>query len=145
MSIFGDLDVQAAADDPFAVEDGTYNATVTKCEVKKSKDESKTGLMLTYTITDEGSMQGRNATEWKTIPRAGDEDADRAASFLKQRLLSLGVPADRINSFTPEDAIGVDVVITVKNKDGYANINRVEQPKAGEAATAASGNAFANL
>lgn len=144
MGIFGDLDVQAAADDPFAVDDGTYNATITKSEVKQSKDETKTGLMLTYQITDEGSMNERKVSEWKTIPKPGDENADSAASWLKQRLLSIGIPADRINSFEPEDALGIDVVITVKNNNGYANVNKVVL--ANEAAGSSSGgNSFAGL
>lgn len=142
MGIFGDLDVQAAADDPFAVDDGTYTGTVTKSEVKKNKDETKTFLVLEYTIEDDGPMGGRKASEWKNIPEAGDENADRSASFLKQRLLSLGVPPDRINSFEPEDALGVEVVFTVKNKDGYANVTKVEQPRT---ATSDSGSAFAGL
>ena len=125
MGIFGDLDVQAAADDPFAVDDGTYNATISACEVKPTKDESKTGLILTYQITDEGNMAGRKVSEWKQIPKPGDANADNAASWLKQRLLSIGIPADRINSFEPEDALGIDVVITVKNNNGYANVNKV--------------------
>jgi len=142
MGIFGDLDVQAAADDPFAVDDGTYTGTVTKSEVKKNKDETKTFLVLEYTIEDDGPMGGRKASEWKNIPEPGDENADRSASFLKQRLLSLGVPPDRINSFEPEDALGVEVVFTVKNKDGYANVTKVEQPRT---ATSDSGSAFAGL
>jgi len=142
MGIFGDLDVQAAADDPFAVDDGTYTGTVTKSEVKKNKDETKTFLVLEYTIEDDGPMGGRKASEWKNIPETGDENADRSASFLKQRLLSLGVPPDRINSFEPEDALGVEVVFTVKNKDGYANVTKVEQPRT---ATSDSGSAFAGL
>jgi len=144
MGIFGDLDVQAAADDPFAVDDGTYTGTVTKSEVKKNKDETKTFLVLEYTIEDDGPMGGRKASEWKNIPETGDENADRSASFLKQRLLSLGVPPDRINSFEPEDALGVEVVFTVKNKDGYTNVSRVVLAD-GANAEAESGNAFANL
>jgi hypothetical protein len=144
MGIFGDLDVQAAADDPFAVDDGTYNATISACEVKPTKDETKTGLILTYTITDEGNMTGRKVSEWKQIPKPGDSNADSAASWLKQRLLSIGIPSDRINSFEPDDAIGIDVVITVKNNNGYANVNKVVLA-GGSASSSDSGNSFANL
>lgn len=145
MGIFGDLDVQAAADDPFAIDDGTYTAVVTGSEVKQNKDGNKNFLVLEYTIEDDGAMSGRKASEWKNIPEPGDDNADRSASFLKQRLLSLGVPADRINSFEPEDALGVTVVISVKNKDGYANVNKVEQPRDTAGSPSASGNAFAGL
>lgn len=147
MSIFGDLDVESAADDPFALDDGTYKGVVEKCEVKDSKDGSKKGLFITYMVDDADSkMNGRRATEWKTIPQSKDEeDADRAASFLKQRLLSFGIPADRINSFTPEDAIGVDVVFSVKKNGEYTNVTRVARPDTGGGSTSSAGNAFAGL
>lgn len=144
MGIFGDLDVEAAADDPFAVDDGTYNGTITKCEAKPTKNGDKIGLTLEYTITDEGPMAGRKVSEWKHIPRSGDENAANAASFLKQRLISIGVPADRINSFEPEDALGTDVVFTVKKNGEYTNVTRVALPDGG-GSTSDGGNAFASL
>lgn len=144
MGIFGDLDVEAAADDPFAIEDGTYNATITECSVKDNKDKTKKGLTFKYQITDDGKMHGRKAQEWKNIPSSDDPQdvKDRDASYLKQRLLSIGIPADRINTFEPEDALGTDVVITVKNKDGFANVNRVILP---ESDSSDAGTSFADL
>ena len=147
MGIFGDLDLEAAADDPFAIDDGTYEAVITAAEVKMNKKETDNYLVLTYTIPNylDGDSN-RKVQEWKKIPKASDPDKDRDASYLKQRLLSIGVPNERINSFEPEDALGADVVITVKSKDGYTNVQRVALSDGGNGFGADSGgNAFAGL
>src|SRR5690349_16508769 len=144
MGIFGDLDLTQAADDPFAIEDGTYEAIITKAEVKRNKNDTDNFLVFTYTI-DDGTK--RQAQEWKKIPKAGSEGAERDASYLKQRLLSIGVPNERLNSFTPEDALGTEVVITVKaNDSGFPNINRVALSDGGDGFAAdQGGNAFLGL
>jgi hypothetical protein len=143
MGLFGDLDVAAAADDPFAIDDGTYRGIVSECSVKES-NAGKKGLSLVYTVTDEESpMAGRNASEWKTIPSDDDDMSDseraRAASFLKQRLKSLGIPEDRMNDFEPEDAIDLEVLFTVKtNHKGdntYVNVTKVVLADSGPADT----------
>lgn len=132
MSLFGDLDIANAQDDPFKVEDGTYSCTVTGAEVKKSEEKGTAGLLITYTVTDEESpMYKRTQTEWKNLPTdAMDEtEKERAKSFLKIRLNSLGVPKDKMNSLESDDLIGIDCVVTVKTKGEYSNVTRVELPK----------------
>lgn len=129
MSMFGDLDIESAADDPFAVPDNTYRAFVTDVEVKPTKDGSKTGMTIIYKIS-EGEHEGKQIREWKNIPQPVDpknpsDDDKRAMSFLKQRLLDLGVPADRINQVTPDDLIAKEVTVSVKNNDGYVNVRKV--------------------
>lgn len=145
MGIFGDLDLASASDDPFSVDDGTYEAVVTKAEVRKNKNETDNFLVLEYTIEDDGNMSGRKVSEWKKIPKQDAEDFDRAASFLKQRLLSIGIPNERINTFEPDDALGASVVITVKTKDGYANVNKVALSDGSDGSASDSGNAFSSL
>lgn len=131
MSLFGDLDVAAAADDPFSIENGTYEATVSKVEVKDSANGEKRGLFITYTVTDEDSpMLGRSVSEWKTIPKVNNpanitSEEARDLSFLKMRLSSLGVPESAMNSVQEDDLIGIDVIITVKRNNEYTNVTRV--------------------
>jgi hypothetical protein len=132
MSIFGDLDVASASDDPFKVPANTYNAVVSESKVADSKDGSKKGLVLIYTVEDPGSEHhGKNVREWKTIPQPADpknpsgEDL-RAMSFLKARLLDLGVPEERINSIQPDELIGKEVTIDVREgKNDFMNVNSV--------------------
>jgi len=47
-------------------------------------------------------------------------------SFIKQSMLSLEVPADKINEVKPDDVIGTKVVVAVKNKGGYTNVRSVQ-------------------
>jgi hypothetical protein len=129
-SIFGDLDVAGAADNPFEVPDDTYETFVTKAEIKESKAGNK-GLALTYRIAS-GDHEGKNISEWKNIPivKSGEQPTaeDKSAlSWLKQRLLSLGVPESRMNSLSdPQELVGTHVYVTTKTKDGYTNVRNVE-------------------
>src|SRR5690242_16655281 len=101
MSLFGDLDVQSASDDPFGVSAGIHRMVVQKVEVKPTNSGDKTGMYLTFAVADpEDSDNGNTVLEFKEIPdpalvKAEDKAAKRAASFLKMRLASLGIPEDR--------------------------------------------------
>lgn len=130
MSIFGDLDIANAEDDPFSIPPGTYEATVSDVEVKDNKDKTLKGLWITYTVIGE-TENGKKVSEWKTIPAPADPknpsaEDKRSMSFLKMRLSSLGIPESRMNSVQPEDLIGTDVAITVKKNGEYTNVTKVE-------------------
>jgi hypothetical protein len=139
MGIFQGLDVASAADDPFSVDDGTYYATVSKCSVETAGNGSK-GLTFEYTIHDaeDEKFNGRKTSEWKTIPEpiddrgTLDEKGQQHLSFLKQRLKSLGVPDSEMNEISPEDLLGIEVIITLRTttskKDGmeYQNVRSLK-------------------
>lgn len=131
MSLFGDLDVQHAADDPFNIEEGIYKGTISDVKVKQSS-KGTTGLVLTYTVTDEESpMVGRKIDEWKNVPQPADPEnltpeEERDRSFLKMRLKSLGIPESEMNNVGTDDLVGLDVVFTVKKKGEYTNVTKVE-------------------
>lgn len=132
MGLFGDIDIANAADDPFKVDPGTYEAVVAKVEVKPKKDdESKLMMRLDYKITDEESpMVGRQVSEWKTVPTPDDPnnltaDEERAMSFLKSRLGDLGIPESEMNGVEAADLVGINVVITVKQNGEYTNVTKV--------------------
>jgi hypothetical protein len=55
-------------------------------------------------------------------PKSPSAEELRSMSFLKQRLLDLGVPSERINEVKPDDLIGSKVIVAVKNKNGYTNV-----------------------
>lgn len=127
-SLFGGLDLESAADDPFAIPDSTYKAYLTDVQKKPTRDGSKVGVTFKYRIS-EGDYKDQEVTEWKS---ANPGDDIRTKSFLKQRIVSLGVPADRIGVVDPGDLIGKEVYITVKNRNGFANINKVTLVDASE-------------
>ena len=122
MSLFGDLDLENAPDDPNAIPDSTYRAFLTDISKKGTqKDPHKIGVTFKYRIS-EGNYEGREVTEWKS---ANPGDDERTKGYLKQRLINLGVPTDRLSQVDPDDLIGKDVYVTVKNRGEYANVVRV--------------------
>lgn len=139
MSIFGDMDIASAADDPFAVEDGTYPTLITKCSVQKSNKGGK-GLTFDYTIQEgddvNEEMVGRKISEWLTIPdeNTPEDKVETFKSFIKRRLKALGIPEEEMNSVQPEELINLEPVITVKTtpeKDGkgpFQNITKMVLP-----------------
>lgn len=134
MSLFSGLDVASAADNPFEVEPGTYRAVVSKVTTDKTKQGDKFGMLIEYTIDDEnaGPSNGNSVSEWKRIPHNEDAvplnegEKARALSFLKQRLMNLGIPEARMNDVTPDDLMGIRVVISVKKNGEYTNVAKVD-------------------
>lgn len=117
-----------------APSDGTHHGYLTKAEVRTKKDTTKS-LVLTYRVADGENEQGKTIDEWKSLPitvqgptgpRFATEDDERNARFLKQRLISLGVPEDRINTLNPGDLQGTEVYFTVKSKGEYTNVTFVK-------------------
>lgn len=127
--LFGELDFDKASDNPFEIPENSYICYVTNVKVGPTKDKSKIGMTIEYTI-DVGQEQGKKFTEWKHIPNPADPknpspDDLRALSFIKARMKDFGIPGERINSLKPEDLIGIRAVVSTKNKDGYVNVRKV--------------------
>lgn len=129
MSLFGDLDIASAEDNPFDIPDNTYETYLTDVEVKRSK-AGNLGLALGYKIAS-GAHEGKSISEWKNIPEPEDPANPspkdlQAMSFLKSRLIDLGVPEERINSLEPKDLIGTHVYVTTKKNGEYTNVRSVK-------------------
>lgn len=146
MSIFGELDVASANENPFFKPDGKYISKLTKAEVRYSKAGNK-GMPLEYTIM-EGQKQGKTINEWKPVPEIWEtqgypsqedlkdqtnysdktkEDAERNLAFLKQRLKQFGFSAEEMNSVTPEQLLGLPwLEIEIKNSGGQERIYNIE-------------------
>ena len=146
MGLFGDNDIAGAED--LGVKDGTYEGIVSNVTTTANKnDETMMNLILSYDLEDVPFP----VREWKSFPHPDyadelqwddtnrDEKGNteksrkkRAKSFMKERLRSLGVPQERMNSLDPDDLIGLPVVVTIKKGDnGYAQVVRVSQPVEG--------------
>ena len=126
MSLFGDLDIESAEDDPFAIPDNTYDCFLTDVKAGPTKAGDKQGMTLEFTIA-EGDHMDKKIQEWKRIPDPASpmEDDERAKSFLKARMLDLGIPAERVNSVTADDLLGIHCFVSVKNNNGYTNVRKV--------------------
>jgi hypothetical protein len=154
-SLFGDLDLQQFDDDPWSIPDDTYEATVSNVEVARTNAETKLGMTIQYTITS-GNASGQLVTEWKRVPERNNPQADdnRAGAFLKQRLLSFGIPESRLNEVKPDDLIGLDVYITTrtglnkKNGQKVVNVANVQLKDSGPVSgtvTPGVGNQFLGM
>jgi len=137
MSLFGELDVQSAEEIDYTIPDNVYPAFVFEVKVGMTRGGNgktpKLGMTLIYKIS-EGEYADRQVQEWKQIPQPEDpknlsEDEKRSLSYLKSRILSLGIPEERVNSVQPEDLIGTEVVITLVTKGEYQNVRKVEAKK----------------
>lgn len=142
MSIFGDIDISSANDNPFFKPDGKYVCKVTKAEVRYSQQNNK-GMPIEYTI-QEGEKQGKKINEWKTIPEVWHvmgykteeewkeevnysdkikEDAARNLSFLKQRFKQFGFSPEEMNDIKAEDILNLPLLeVEIKNQGGQERI-----------------------
>ena len=128
MGFFGDVDVSDIKNDPFSIDDGTYSAIVSDIKSGPTRDGSKQGLTVTFTVTDE-EAEGKRVSRWVLIPEVADTanptaDESRSLSFLKKAIMDLGVEADAVNDVDAEDLIGNEVMISVQTKGDYTNVKR---------------------
>lgn len=146
MSLFGDLDVESAEDNPWLKPDGPYKCALAGVSVKATKAGDKMGMTLEFKIV-EGSKKGRKITPWNWIPTknqlAGykslqskdneekdEEFAERAAtavSQLKKNMMDMGIPADRINSMDAQNLMDMEqlYIVTIRNKNGSENVTSI--------------------
>lgn len=152
MSLFGDLDVASANENPFWKDDGTYRCQVSGAEIKTSNKNGSKGLALKYNIS-EGPKKGQFIQEWKPIPfvweingyeteqemndrvNYDDEIASRAQrnlSFLKARLKDFGLPPEKMNTLEAKDLLELpELDVTIKNENGRENVKGVQLAVAG--------------
>lgn len=122
MGLFGDYDVAAAADDPWAAPIGTWLAQIDKVSTFEWTDKNtgaeETSLSIQYSSLDEelpgqakDSFVMPNKKAWESGLVTKAENATRA-SRIKQRFLQLEVPEDKINTITPAELEGMRVKVT---------------------------------
>ena len=126
-------DVSTSNDPP----DGTHHCFVVKSEIRTRKSDQSKHWVFTYKIAEGEPHQGRTKDEWRAIPvvnpetkKFASERDEQNASWLKQRLMSLGVPEDRIGVVTPADVQGTEVYVTLvtktTNKGTFQNVTNVK-------------------
>ncbi len=128
MTLFSGIDIAGADDLAKGIPAGTYPAVVfdVRTEVGSKANPDGNFLIIEYAV-DGYEFPAR---EKKWIPTdaevaAQPKEAKLARSFLKDRLLSLGVPPERLNAVGPENLIGIEVTITMRERNGYTNVSRV--------------------
>jgi hypothetical protein len=111
----------------WTVPNGVYPAMITESGVQDFN--GKTKWLIKYKIDpDEPTSGGKIVSEFFDLDPALP---DNRKAFLKRRLMSLEITDDQAASMDPGDVIGVEVVITVKNRpaaDGsrmFTNVTKV--------------------
>jgi hypothetical protein len=155
--IFGDLDMNKVANDPWSVKDGTYKMITKEVSAGPTNKGDKMGLTFQWEVLesdDDPNMLGRKYTEWLEIPQPADtnnmtEEEARKASRVKSRVMSLGVPEAQVNSVTTGELVGIEAIIrlatTSKNGNDYQNIRdlKLVDQYSGSANGSSNSNPFA--
>lgn len=132
-----DLNLRDANPDPNFLPEGKYPAFISGLKTKDTqatKDRpAGRALIITYKISPMDTENvGKTKTEFKTLPEVlpdgsyKDEVSTRNAAYLKQRLMSFGIPEDQMNDLSIDDVLGTPVWITIVQTGEYYNVRQVE-------------------
>lgn len=118
-----DLGLENVSADPNHIADGLYKAFVFNSEVRAKRDGSKSWV-ISYKIAPGQQHAGQIQQEWFELEPKG-ENVELKRSWLKRRVLSLGVPEQRVGSVDPGDFIGTEVNVKIVHRNGYQNVGEV--------------------
>lgn len=122
MSIFGNLDVKDVNDDPFFVADDTYEAVC--LEMRQGEKNDQKYVTFDWQIVQPGEFHNRRRSNYINMPdlegvtsmdQLSSEDQDNIKRLRRIIRKAFDVPEEQINEFTPAEAQGRTVYITVKN------------------------------
>jgi hypothetical protein len=129
--LFAGLDMNTVPSDPFNVPPDAYECTVSDVRIETTKGTTpNTGMVFEYTVRT-GDHAGKKIKDWKTFPQIAPgtkptpEELGQL-SWIKSRMLSLGVPEEKINSVTPDFFKGIDVIVTTVKNGDYVNVKTVK-------------------
>lgn len=126
-NMFFGLDVASASDNPWAIDDGWYDLTITRDEREYNEADEKWYWHLHFTIDVGQKNAGKEVKERYWIPAREDdsEDAQNAKSYIKMRLTALGWTPERMNQYKPGASLGTEVsAAVVTNKAGFNQFSR---------------------
>lgn len=138
MGIFSDydIDIDSVKENNFDVADGVYLFTVAEAEVLDgtANKPDDTFFIIDYQLEDENGDAAGQKREWFTLAQDGDATTKRAkqsVSFLKARLVSLGLKGAQLVDFDGSEIVGKTGSLQLKttpSKNGggeFQNIRNV--------------------
>lgn len=146
-NIWGDIDFEEVADDPFYKPDDTYRCRITEA-VQRKTQAGNPAISMTYTIL-RGEYETQRIQEFKTFPFPWQlkgyktkEDleheenfdlklkvsANRQMSFIKQRMRDFGFDPKEMNRIKPKMLLALPPmdVTMVHGKDNRENVRGVK-------------------
>lgn len=134
--------------DPNIISDGAHHAYVFDAKVIDLTARGKgKSLVISYKMAEDDKDRGRIKDEWRSLPVVNPDgqfasDKDRnSATWLKRRLLDLGVPESKLNELDPSDLVGTEVIVTFKTNGQWQNVVNVKLATDGNEVTGATANA----
>lgn len=120
MGFFDGVDIEEIPDNPSFVEDGDHYAKVTKAVTAATAKGDKTGLTLSFTITEGSYAGGFPINRWYEIPQLNGRKAIPAElrhfSILQKIFVSLGFGVDELEDVTDTTLLNRECVIRTKMK-----------------------------
>ncbi len=142
------LSASDVPEDPNMIPNDTYSCVISAVKIGPTQKKDKIGVTFRYKIQD-GPYQGREISEWKeaALMEGGEvkPSTPQTRGYLRQRLIGLGVPPDRLDVVEPEDLIDKEVVVELVNRNGYANAKSVTLANLDDSTTTADGKGMFNL
>lgn len=145
MGIFSDynIDIEAVKENNFDVLDGVYFFTVAEAEVLEGTQNKPdtTFFVIDYQLEDENGDAVGQKREWFTLAEDGDSETKRATqstSFLKTRLISLGLKGEALAHFDGSEIVGLTGTLQLKTgpgkngNPGFQNMRNVKVDEAPE-------------
>jgi len=123
INIFDDVDFDEGSDNPFGLDVGTHEVTISDVKVERS---SKGNLGLWLTFSDDS---GKTIRKWTTMPEKDQDDVERKrnTSFLRLLFRNLEIDEAKWKKLQPDDFIGLDCVIIVKQQTNNPEYNQVSK------------------
>jgi hypothetical protein len=132
MSIFSDLDLKNAPNDPNAAPVGAWVGTLTEITTFDGKTDPQAKFMKFVWVHNGGLGRFEDVLQ---LPDGREKDKDiQRKSRIKQRLLWLEVPEDRMDELTPDDLIGTTAALVTRQNGQYTNLVSL-RPHYGETST----------
>jgi hypothetical protein len=116
-----DLGLDNVEADPNYISDGPHPGFVFDSKVVTKKDNTKSWVITYKVAPEDESFAGKTQDEWYNVT---NPSADQK-SWLKKRVLSLGVPESKVGAFDPAEVIGTAVFFNIRHKNGYQNVGEV--------------------
>ncbi|HET7713151.1 MAG TPA: hypothetical protein VFK94_01370 [Patescibacteria group bacterium] len=124
-----DLGLDNVEADPNYIADGQWPAFVFDSKVVEKKDGSKSWVISYKIAPNSPQFAGVQQDEWYALSVSKDGSIQAPSvqqkSWLKKRVLSLGVPESKVGTFSPAEVTGTPVFITIRHKNGYQNVGDV--------------------
>ncbi len=116
-----DLGLDNVEADPNYISDGPHPGFVFDSKVVTKKDDSKSWVLTFKVAPEDTNFAGKTQDEWYSLTNPSAQQK----SWLKKRVLSLGVPESKVGAFDPAEVIGTAVFFNIRHKNGYQNVGEV--------------------